>query len=102
MIMRTWRTCVDEARTAEYERFAREQSLPMFRSHRGFLGLLFGRNGGDCVVTTLWQDHATADALEQSPRYRATVGRITAAGFLVGTSTVERFEVHGHLLPHDL
>jgi hypothetical protein len=38
MIMRIWRTQVDEARAAEYERFAAQQSLPMFRAHRGSKG----------------------------------------------------------------
>jgi len=99
MIMRVWRTGVDETRAAEYERFAREVSLPMFRAQPGFLGLLFGRDGGSCVVTTLWEDPAAADALERSASYRDTVARISSAGFLVGESTVERFAVHGSLLP---
>ncbi|MFG2000621.1 antibiotic biosynthesis monooxygenase family protein [Spirillospora sp. NPDC048911] len=99
MIMRIWRTQVDQARATEYERFAAEESLPMFRAQRGFLGLLFGRHGGDCVVTTLWEDHAAADALEGSAHYQETVARITAAGFLAGESEVERFEVHGSHLP---
>jgi heme-degrading monooxygenase HmoA len=93
MIMRIWRTQVDEARAAEYERFAAQQSLPMFRAHQGFEGHLFGRRGGDCVVVTIWKDDAAADALEASPRYRETVARITAAGFLTGPSQVDRFRV---------
>ena len=93
--MRIWQTGVDEARAADYERFADEVSLPMFRAHRGFRGLVFGRSGGACVVTTLWEDNRTADELEESALYRDTVTRIKAAGFLVGESTVERFEVHG-------
>ncbi|WP_436501689.1 antibiotic biosynthesis monooxygenase family protein [Actinokineospora sp. HUAS TT18] len=100
MIMRIWRTRVDETRAAEYERFAAEESLPMFSAQPGFRGLLFGRDGGNCVVTTLWEDDAAADALEASSRYRDTVAGISATGFLLGESTVERFEVHGsHLLP---
>ncbi|MGW0587504.1 antibiotic biosynthesis monooxygenase family protein [Streptosporangium sp. NPDC002607] len=99
MIMRIWRTQVDEARAAEYERFAAVESLPMFRTQRGFLGLLFGRNGSACAVTTLWEDDAAADALEESPSYRETVARIGAAGFLTGPSVVERFTVHGSHLP---
>jgi heme-degrading monooxygenase HmoA len=95
MIMRIWRTQVDEARAAEYERFAAEESLPMFRAHRGFKGHLFGRRGADCVVVTIWEDDAAADALEASPRYRDTVARINAAGFLVGPSEVDRFQLHG-------
>jgi heme-degrading monooxygenase HmoA len=95
MIMRIWRTQVDEARAAEYERFAAEESLPMFRAHRGFEGHLFGRRGGDCVVVTIWKDDAAADALEASPRYHDTVARINAAGFLVGRSRVDRFHLHG-------
>ncbi|GAA2629557.1 hypothetical protein SMC26_35340 [Actinomadura fulvescens] len=99
MIMRVWRTSVDEARTAEYERFAAEESLPMFRAQRGFQGLVFGRRDGVCVVTTFWTDHAAADALEVSPAYRDTVARITATGLLTGESRVERFEVHGSRFP---
>jgi heme-degrading monooxygenase HmoA len=99
VIMRVWRTGVDQARAEEYERFAREESSPMFRAQRGFMGLLFGRSKGVAIVTTLWEDHAAADELENSARYRATVARITAAGFLAGESTVERFEVHGYHLP---
>jgi heme-degrading monooxygenase HmoA len=99
MIMRIWRTQVDEARAAEYERFAAQQSLPMFRAHQGFEGHLFGRRGGDCVVVTIWTDDAAADALEASPRYRETVARINAAGFLTGPSQVDRFRLHGDKAP---
>ncbi|MEU4620671.1 antibiotic biosynthesis monooxygenase [Actinoplanes sp. NPDC023801] len=99
MIMRIWRTQVDEERAAEYERFAAEESLPMFSGQPGFLGLLFGRAGTDCSVVTLWQDEAAVDALEASPDYRETVMRIGAAGFLRGASTVERMSVHGSRLP---
>jgi heme-degrading monooxygenase HmoA len=99
MIIRIWRTQVDKTRAAEYERFAAEESLPMFRAHRGFKGHLFGRNGGDCVVMTIWEDDAAADALEASPHYRDTVARISTAGFLVGQSRVERFQLHGDLAP---
>jgi heme-degrading monooxygenase HmoA len=98
VIIRLWRTQVDATRAAEYERFAAEESLPMFRAHQGFSGLLFGRRGNDCVVITLWEDDAAADALEVSPRYRDTVARISATGFLVGKSQVERFTLHGNEL----
>jgi heme-degrading monooxygenase HmoA len=99
MIMRIWRTQVDPSRAADYERFAAEQSLPMFRAQPGFQGLLFGRHDRDRVVMTLWDDDAAADALERSASYRDTVARITATGFLVGESSTERFEVHGNTLP---
>lgn len=98
MIMRIWRTGVDETRAAEYEQFAAEVSLPMFQAQQGFLGLIFGRSGGSCIVTTLWVDDAAADALEESERYRETVARIMSAGFLIGDSSVDRFEVHGSQL----
>jgi hypothetical protein len=95
MIMRIWRTQVDVTRASEYERFATEQSLPMFRAHRGFSGLLFGRHGADCIVITLLEDDAAADALEDSPRYRDTVARISTTGYLAGPSRIERFTLHG-------
>jgi heme-degrading monooxygenase HmoA len=97
--MRIWRTQVDEAQAEQYERFAAAESLPMFRAHEGFEGHLSGRRGGDCVVITIWRNDATADALEASQRYRDTVARIKAAGFLVGPSEVERFQLHGDVAP---
>lgn len=93
--MRIWRTQVDEDRADEYERFAAEESMPMFSGQPGFLGLLFGRAGTECTVVTVWEDDAAADALEASASYRETVARIGATGFLRGTSTVERMTVHG-------
>lgn len=99
MIMRIWRTQVDVTRATEYERFAAKQSLPMFRAHQGFSGLLFGRHGADCIVITLWEDDAAANALEDSPRYRDTVARISATGFLIGQSQIERFALHAKELP---
>lgn len=98
MIMRIWRTQVDEMRAAEYERFATEESLPMFCAQRGFSGVLFGRHGADCIVVTLWEDDAAVDALEDSPRYRDTVARIGAKGFLIGRSQIERFTLHDKFL----
>jgi quinol monooxygenase YgiN len=97
--MRVWRTHIDGGQAAEYEHFAATESLPMFRAQPGFLGLLFGRDGDKCIVTTLWKDHAAADALENSPAYQDTVARISR--FLVGESTVERFEAHSADLPTD-
>lgn len=97
--MRIWRTQVDVTRATEYEQFATEQSLPMFRAHRGLSGVLFGRHGADCIVITLWEDDAAADALEDSPRYRDTVARISTTGFLTGPSQIERFTLHAKDLP---
>ncbi|WP_166345699.1 hypothetical protein [Phytoactinopolyspora limicola] len=99
MIMRVWRTRIDDSRTTDYEQFAAQESLPMFRAHAGFAGLLFGRSGDECVVVTLWADAESVAAFEASQLYQETVDRITAAGFIVGPSFVERFEVHGSHLP---
>jgi len=38
MIIRIWRTEIQTAHMAEYEKFAQERSLPMFRKQQGFLG----------------------------------------------------------------
>ena len=94
MIMRVWRARVDAARAAEYERFAREVSLPMFRDQPGFRGSLFGRSGAECVVVTVWDDSGAADSLDVSARYVETVSRIRAAGFMSVEFGAERFEVH--------
>jgi heme-degrading monooxygenase HmoA len=80
--VRIWKANIDPARGDEYERFARERSLPMFRSHRGFRGCAFLRSGGDCVVVTLWDGPEDVAALEASHLYRTTVAAIMAAGFV--------------------
>jgi hypothetical protein len=95
MIVRIWRTRVDVGRVREYERFAIDRSLPMFRQQPGFLGVLFARTGGDCLVLTVWHGPGAIEALEASPSYLETVARITDAGFLVGDPSVEILEVHG-------
>ncbi|MFI9508239.1 antibiotic biosynthesis monooxygenase family protein [Nocardia sp. NPDC052566] len=82
MIVRLWRATIDPGRAEEYERFANERSLPMFRSHSGFQGCAFLRDGADRTVITLWASAEDAAALEISDRYRETVAAIMAAGFI--------------------
>ncbi|MCP3805003.1 antibiotic biosynthesis monooxygenase [Allokutzneria sp. A3M-2-11 16] len=93
-VLRQWRTHVDEARADEYERFARERSLPMFREHDGLIGVLFAREGTECVVITLWENAEAVRRLEESSLYQRTVAEISAAGFLTGTSSVEAIPLH--------
>jgi heme-degrading monooxygenase HmoA len=82
VVVRIWKANIDPARAEEYERFARERSLPMFRSHRGFRGCALQRDGADCTVITLWAGPEDVAALEASSHYRETVAAISAAGFV--------------------
>ena len=82
VILRIWKANIDPARAEEYERFARERSLPMFRSHRGFRGCAFLRSDAECTVVTLWDGPEDVAALEASDLYRNTVVAIMAAGFV--------------------
>jgi heme-degrading monooxygenase HmoA len=94
MLARIWTTGIDVARADEYERFAREESLPMFHAQPGFRGVLMMREGDTCRVITLWEDQAAIDRLADSPGYQATVRRIVATGFLKGGQTTEVGAVH--------
>ncbi len=68
MVARIWRTRVKPERFEEYERFARERSLPKFRAQRGFIGVLFMREKADrAAVLTLWEDEMAGEELEASP-----------------------------------
>src|SRR6266498_4392778 len=78
-----------------YRRFANEQSLPMFRSHDGFLGVVFAEAGDERVVVTFWRDAAAAEQLNVSPRYQEIVAHIAAAGFILGPTSLNVLEVHG-------
>jgi heme-degrading monooxygenase HmoA len=95
MIVRMWTTSVVPQRIAEYERFAARESLPMFKSQRGNLGVLFTRSGSTCTVVSLWDSNAAVDALSRSPTYQRTVRRIMATGFLKGPSSTTVWETHG-------
>jgi heme-degrading monooxygenase HmoA len=96
MLVRIWRTEVKPDRFEEYEQFARECSLPMFREQRGFIGVLFLREGADrAAVLTLWEEEQAVEELETSSSYRQTVEAILASGFLAKGQSVEVLKVHG-------
>jgi heme-degrading monooxygenase HmoA len=96
VIVRIWRTGIDPARAGEYERFAEERSLPMFRDQRGYKGVLFttAPDGGRAVIS-FWQDQHAVDALDSSESYRETASALDATGILQGEQTVELLTVHG-------
>lgn len=88
-VVRIWRTGIDESRAAEYEKFAAERSLPMFKRQPGLLGLLLSGSAGERIVITIWRDEQAVDVLATSAEYGATVGAILQAGFLRPPQTVE-------------
>jgi heme-degrading monooxygenase HmoA len=97
-VMRIWRTYIDAARASEYRHFANEVSLPMFRSHDGFVGVVFAEAGSERTVITFWTDRAAAAALDTSPRYCEAVRRIEETGFILGPSSVDLSDVAGGVL----
>jgi heme-degrading monooxygenase HmoA len=89
MIARIWRTRIDECRAADYETFISCKSMPMFRSQHGFLGALFGRDGTERVVISLWRDRSSVGALARSPGYTRTVWELEATRMLAGATSVQ-------------
>jgi heme-degrading monooxygenase HmoA len=67
-------------------------SLPMFRRHDGFAGVLLARSRGERVVITRWEDQPAADALGGPDDYQATVKAIEATGFLRPPQRTELLE----------
>lgn len=94
MIGRLWTTQVDVARAEDYESFARDISLPMFRRQQGFRGTIMLRQEDRCAVLTLWRDIEDVVALRTSKDYKATVRKITAQGFLPGEQAVDVYKIH--------
>jgi hypothetical protein len=100
MLVRIWRTGVERERVGEYERFARERSLPMFRRRAGCLGVLFSRADDSFAVVTFWEDADAIRRLDVDPDYAETVEAIVATGFLTGRQTIEVLTVDdGWLAP---
>jgi heme-degrading monooxygenase HmoA len=96
VIVRIWRTGIDPARAGEYDRFAEERSLPMFRAQRGFRGVLFGAAAdGRRAVISFWEDQGAVEALDRSASYRETASALGSTGILRGEQTVEVLVVHG-------
>jgi heme-degrading monooxygenase HmoA len=102
MIVRVWRTGLDESRAAEYDRFAMERSLPLFRRQPGLRGVLFTHSDNGPAVITFWADRTAVDALESSAEYRETAAAISATGFLRSPQTVDVLEVDGGWIPSEL
>ena len=100
MLQRVWRCTIDPDRAEEYEGFARDLSLPMFRAQSGFRGCLMARLGADCEVLTLWDDLDAIEALNVSPSYRATVAKILATGFILSEEGTIVSQVHLASLGH--
>ena len=102
MIARIWRTGLDESRAAEYDAFAAERSLPMFRRHPGFRAVFFVRTANGRATITVWRDLAAAEALAESADYLQTVEAILATGFLMPPQSVELLPVDYAWLAPDL
>jgi len=96
MLVRIWRTGVDVDRLAEYEKFEREHSLPMFREQRGLVGVLFLREADDrAAALTVWEDEKALRGFETSTSYARTVEKLLSTGLLRGEQSVEVFRVAG-------
>ena len=93
VVVRVWRTGIDPSRAAEYERFARERSLPMFRRQPGFCGVMFAGDEGTRAVLTFWASAAEAISLSDSDDYRETVAGIKGTGVLRFPQSVELLPV---------
>jgi hypothetical protein len=102
MIARIWRTGLDESRAEEYDAFAVDRSLPMFRRQPGCRAVFFVRTMDGRAAVTFWQDLATAEALTSSKDYLDTVEAILAAGFLRPPQSVELLAVDQLWLAPDL
>lgn len=94
MLARTWRCRIVPERAAEYERFARDVSLPMFEGQPGFRGVLMARDSATCTVTTLWDDARAVERLEASPDYCGTVEAIRASRVVAEELGTRLAEVH--------
>ena len=100
MIVRIWHTGIDPARADEYERFAEQRSLPMFRAQHGFRGVLFTTAAdGRRAAISFWEDQDAVNRLDESVTYRETASALGSTGILRGEQTVEVLNVSGGDLP---
>lgn len=93
-VARLWKATLVDGRAEEYEAFARDISLPMFRMQQGFKGVAMMRNGKDSSVLTLWRDEQSIRQLDRSESYLATVGMIMATGLLQDVGDAVLSDLH--------
>lgn len=88
MILRQWHTSVDPARVADYDTFAAERSISMFRQQPGLVAVLLGRSGTEAVAASLWSGQSAVDQLAASETYQRVSGDLGRSGYLVGNQSV--------------
>lgn len=98
-LIRIWRAQIALERLPDLELFVAERSIPMFKSQRGCIGVLFARNGDQAAVLTFWQNEESILALERSAVYFVAVAAIETSGMLRGRSTVDVYEIRDGELP---
>lgn len=81
-LVRRWKTAILADRAGDYERFARDTSLPMFQRASGCLAVSMSGNENERTVTTVWRNADDLAAFEASNDYVETVRLIRAQGFL--------------------
>ncbi len=92
MIARIWSTNLVEERFQEYETFAHQVSIPMFKKQYGLLGVQVFTTPTHSLVVTLWNQVEHIQVMEQNPLYLKTVAAIEAQGFLTGDQKVDLFD----------
>lgn len=98
MIVRIWKVGIQSGKKQALEKFAKEISLPMFRSQAGCLGVLFTYKDDICATVTLWNNQASINQLEQSSIYQEVVEKIENSGILEGNHETEVFYSYGGFL----
>lgn len=93
-VARIWTATLLPERGSDYDRFAKDVSLPMFRSHDGFLGVAMMRNQTFACVITYWTGTDAVRSVEASARYGATVAAIKAVGFIETFGETVVLETH--------
>jgi heme-degrading monooxygenase HmoA len=102
VLIRLWRTKLVQSRIAEFEENERNRSAPMFKQQPGCLGVLFLGTNDDCLVLSFWKDRNSVDALASSPSYRAVVDFYSSSGMLIGTPTLDVFELKSGFLDSEI
>lgn len=95
MLLRSWRVKLHSGASERLEKFAREKSLPMFKSFEGCLQVYFCRQEDEFVTLTIWQDHAAMDRATSSLLYQSVVALLEVYDLFAAEPATEVFEVYG-------
>lgn len=100
VVLRTYRVRVEPTKLSVYEKFEREEGVPMVAAQEGCLACGFGRvreaKDRRYVFYSLWESQAHLDRARASPVWKQVASKLEKQGLTLAPDESEHLDVLGH------